>query len=260
MGKNIEEIAKKIFDLEEGFISRSGGEHRLSLGSVVDRSDLPDQLVTDFGSLAKYIDHTVLKPETSLKQIEKLCQEAEEFGFASVCVNPVWATEAEKVLKTVPLCCVVGFPLGANIAEVKMVETIKALEAGAKEIDMVINVGALKGKNYSLLEDEIALLALDCHKSNAKLKVIIEACLLTEEEKIVACLLSKKAGADFVKTSTGFSTGGATVEDIALMRAVVGPKMGVKASGGIRDKETALAMLKAGANRIGASAGISICS
>ena len=260
MGKSIKEIANEIFDLNEDVMSRSGGEHLLSLGSVVDRSKLSDQLVTDFSSLAKHIDHTVLKPEASFQQIEKLCLEAEEFGFASVCVNPVWAKKAKQVLKNVPLCCVVGFPLGANIAEVKLVETIKALDAGAKEIDMVINVGALKDKDYSLVEDEIALLALDCHKSDAKLKVIIECCLLTEEEKIIACLLSKKAGADFVKTSTGFSTGGATIEDIALMRRVVGSKMGVKASGGIRDKETALAMLKAGANRIGASAGVSICS
>ncbi len=245
----IVEVATKISQ-KEGY----------NVGSFfAEDENLPDQTAQDLQNLAQYIDHTHLAPDAQEREIEQLCNQAQANNFASVCVNSVWALAAKKFLPTVPLCCVVGFPLGACTSKTKLAETQEVLQAGAKEVDMVINVGALKDEKYAQVCDEIALLAMECHKFGAKLKVIIEACLLTQEEKIAACLLSKKADADFVKTSTGFSTGGATSEDVALMREVVGKKMGVKASGGIRDRQTALAMLRAGANRIGASAGLKIC-
>ena len=247
MRKKIEEVAKKIF---------------ATLGDATQdekRAELPDQLAEDLDNLAQYIDHTILKPEVQKAAIAKICSEAEENRFASVCVNSVWASVAKGFLPSVPLCCVVGFPLGASTTKAKLTETKGALEAGANEVDMVINVGDLKDKEYAKVQGEIAALAAACHEFGAKLKVIIETCLLSEQEKIAACLLAKRARADFVKTSTGFSSAGATTADVALMREVVGSKMGVKASGGIRDKQTALAMLRAGANRIGASAGIVIC-
>ncbi len=224
-----------------------------------ERAEEPDQIAKDMENLAQYVDHTLLKPEATKVDIVRLCKQAQEYKFASVCVNPVWAKEAKKHLPTVPLCCVVGFPLGACTPEVKLAETKEVLEAGANEVDMVINIGALKDNNLNKVQKEINLLARECHNFGAKLKVIIETCLLSEDEKIIACLLAKKEGADFVKTSTGFSTAGARKQDVALMRMVVGNKMGVKASGGIRDRATALALLKAGANRIGASEGIKIC-
>ncbi len=224
-----------------------------------ERSAEPDQVAVDLENLAQYIDHTLLKPDAQQADIARLCKQAQEYNFVSVCVNAVWAKEAKKHLPTVPLCCVVGFPLGASTPEVKLAETKEVLEAGANEVDMVINIGALKDSDLGKVQKEINLLAKECHKFGAKLKVIIETCLLTEDEKIVACLLAKKEGADFVKTSTGFSMAGARKQDVALMRKVVGNKMGVKASGGIRDRATALAMLKAGANRIGASEGVRIC-
>ncbi len=250
MTEKILAVAKKVF---------AGKTGALQPLVAVENGELPDQLATDLDNLAQYIDHTLLKPEAQKEAIEKLCQQAEENRFASVCVNPVWALQAKKLLPRVPLCCVVGFPLGASTTKVKLAETKEALQAGADEVDMVINIGSLKDENYAQVLQEIQLLADECHNFGAKLKVIIETCLLTQEEKIAACLLSKRTRADFVKTSTGFSSGGATEEDVALMRQVVGNKMGVKASGGIRDKATALSMLKAGANRIGASAGIEIC-
>ena len=224
-----------------------------------ERSAEPDQLAVDMSTLAQYIDHTLLQPDAQKAAIEQLCYEAEKFQFASACVNPIWAKEAKKHLPTVPLCCVVGFPLGASTPESKLKETKEVLEAGANEVDMVINIGALKDSDLGKVQKEISLLGKECHKFGAKLKVIIETCLLSQEEKVVACLLAKKEGADFVKTSTGFSTAGARKQDVALMRKVVGNKMGVKASGGIRDRATALAMLKAGANRLGTSAGVAIC-
>lgn len=208
--------------------------------------------------LNKYIDHTILKPETSKEQVAQILAEAKEYDFASVCVNPTWVTYAAQELKDsdVKVCTVIGFPLGANTPAVKAFETKDAIENGADEIDMVINIGALKSKNYDLvLEDIQAVVAASGDKL---VKVIIETCLLTEEEKVKACQLSKEAGADFVKTSTGFSTGGATVEDVALMRKTVGPDMGVKASGGARSYEDAIAFIEAGATRIGASSGVAI--
>lgn len=210
-------------------------------------------------SYAAFIDHTVLKADTKKEQIVNLCKEAKENGFASVCVNPTWVETAAELLKgtDVKVCTVIGFPLGANSTEVKAFEAKDAIEKGATEIDMVINIGALKDKNKKLVEHDIRSV-VESAKGKAIVKVIIESCLLTEEEKILACEISKKAGADFVKTSTGFSTGGATVEDIGLMRKVVGPEMGVKASGGVRDLKGMEDMVKAGATRIGTSSGVVI--
>ncbi|HEM6137380.1 TPA: deoxyribose-phosphate aldolase [Streptococcus suis] len=208
--------------------------------------------------LNKFIDHTVLKPETTKEQVAKVLEEAKEYDFASVCINPTWVSFAAEGLKgtDVKVCTVIGFPLGANTSAVKAFETKDAIENGADEIDMVINIGALKDKNYDLVLEDIKAVV---EASGDKLvKVIIETCLLTEEEKVKACQLSKEAGADFVKTSTGFSTGGATVEDVALMRKTVGSDMGVKASGGARSYEDAIAFIEAGATRIGASSGVAI--
>ncbi|ATZ03389.1 deoxyribose-phosphate aldolase [Streptococcus suis] len=208
--------------------------------------------------LNKYIDHTILKPETTQEQVEKILAEAKEYDFASVCVNPTWVALAAESLKDsdVKVCTVTGFPLGANTPAVKAFETKDAISNGADEIDMVINIGALKTGNYDLvLEDIKAVVAASGDKL---VKVIIEACLLTDDEKVKACQLSQEAGADYVKTSTGFSTGGATVADVALMRKTVGPDMGVKASGGARSYEDAIAFIEAGASRIGASSGVAI--
>jgi deoxyribose-phosphate aldolase len=211
-------------------------------------------------NIGNMIDHTALTANTLKEDILKLVAEAKEYKFASVCVNPTWVKTAADLLKDTPevkVCTVIGFPLGANTPEVKAFETSNAIENGATEVDMVINIGALKDKNDELVERDIRAV-VDAARGKALTKVIIEASLLTDEEKERACLLSVKAGADFVKTSTGFSTGGATVADIALMRKVVGPDIGVKASGGVRSREDALAMIDAGATRIGASAGIAI--
>lgn len=212
----------------------------------------------DKKTIASMIDHTLLKPEATPAQIEKLCAEAAEYHFASVCVNPVYIPLAARLLKGtgVKVCCVVGFPLGAIAPEQKAAEAASCAAMGAEELDMVIHVGAAKAGDWALVQRDIE----DVVKAAAghTVKVIIETCLLTDEEKVKACEAAKAAGAHFVKTSTGFSTGGATTHDIALMRKTVGPEMGVKASGGIRDYETAMAMIEAGANRIGASAGIAI--
>ncbi len=213
----------------------------------------------DRQTLARYIDHTALKPDTREGDIIKLCREALEYKFASVCVNPAYVKLAYSFLQgtEVKVCTVVGFPLGASTKEAKAFEAAQAIENGAAEVDMVINIGALKSGKMDLVEEDIRAVALAC-KGKALLKVIIETCLLTEEEKVAACELSGRAGANFVKTSTGFSTGGATAADITLMRRCVGTEMGVKASGGVRDLETALKMIEAGATRIGASASVSI--
>jgi len=214
----------------------------------------------DWQSVAQMIDHTILRSDARRTQIEQLCAEARQYNFASVCIQPIWVELAAELLAGSPVltCTVCGFPQGANLPSVKLFETLAALRQGAQEVDMVINVGALKDGNTQLVQDEIQALADACHNARAKLKVIIECCLLTDDEKKVACELSVKAGADFVKTSTGMSTGGAKVEDVSLMRAVVGPNVGVKAAGGIRTAKDALAMIEAGANRIGASASIAI--
>ncbi|MFC3882974.1 deoxyribose-phosphate aldolase [Bacillus songklensis] len=210
-------------------------------------------------NIAKMIDHTVLKADTKKEQIVSICQEAKEYGFASVCVNPTWVELSAELLKgtDVKVCTVIGFPLGANTPETKAFETKDAIEKGATEVDMVINIGALKDKNDELVERDIRAV-VEAAKGKALTKVIIETCLLTEEEKVRACELAVKAGADYVKTSTGFSTGGATVEDVALMRKTVGPDLGVKASGGVRDAQGAKEMIDAGATRIGASSGVAI--
>ncbi|QQZ10819.1 deoxyribose-phosphate aldolase [Heyndrickxia vini] len=210
-------------------------------------------------NIAKMIDHTLLKPEATQQQIQTLCEEAKEYSFASVCVNPAWvALAAEKLKGTdVKVCTVIGFPLGATTSETKAFETKNAIDNGATEVDMVINIGALKSGDYDLVEKDIRAVT-SAAQGKALTKVIIETCLLTEEEKVRACELSVKAGADYVKTSTGFSTGGATVEDIALMRKTVGPDKGVKASGGVRSPEDAQNMINAGATRIGASSGVKI--
>lgn len=210
-------------------------------------------------NINKLIDHTALKPNTNKESILKLIAEAKTYDFASVCVNPCWIELAHQELKNtdVKVCTVIGFPLGANTTEVKVFEAKDAIEKGAQEIDMVINIAMLKDKEYDYVENEIHQI-VEAAKDKAIVKVIIETCLLTDEEKIKACELSQKAGADFVKTSTGFSTGGATVHDIALMRKTVGAEMGVKASGGVHTHEEALAMVEAGATRIGASAGVKL--
>lgn len=210
-------------------------------------------------NINKLIDHTALKPNTNKESILKLIAEAKTYDFASVCVNPCCVALAHQELKNtdVKVCTVIGFPLGANTTEVKVFETKDAIEKGAQEIDMVINIAMLKDKEYDYVENEIHQI-VEAAKDKAIVKVIIETCLLTDEEKIKACELSQKAGADFVKTSTGFSTGGATVHDIALMRKTVGAEMGVKASGGVHTHEEALAMVEAGATRIGASAGVKL--
>lgn len=212
----------------------------------------------DKKTIAAMIDHTLLKPEATPAQVEKLCAEAAEYHFASVCVNPVYIPLAARLLKDtgVKVCCVVGFPLGAIAPEQKAAEAASCAAMGAEELDMVIHIGAAKAGDWALVQRDIEGVVKAA--AGRTVKVIIETCLLTDEEKVKACEAAKAAGAHFVKTSTGFSTGGATTHDIALMRKTVGPEMGVKASGGIRDYATAMAMIEAGANRIGASAGIEI--
>jgi deoxyribose-phosphate aldolase len=207
--------------------------------------------------LASYIDHTLLKPEASREQIAALCAEAEQYGFASVCTNPLWAGFVRERLagSDVLTCVVVGFPLGASATEVKAFETATAVAAGAQEIDMVIDIAAARAGERETLERDIAAVAEAAHAGGAALKVIIETCLLNDEQKVLACRAAVAAGADYVKTSTGFSTAGATVADVRLMRETVGPDIGVKASGGIRTREDALALIEAGASRIGASSG-----
>lgn len=209
--------------------------------------------------IAKMIDHTLLKAESTKEQIVNLCAEAREYGFASVCVNPVWIKTAAEELKgsDVKVCTVIGFPLGASTSAVKAFETEDAIKNGAEEVDMVITIGKLKSGDDREVEADIRAV-VDVAGGKALVKVIIETSLLTEEEKVRVCEMAMRAGADFVKTSTGFSTGGATVEDVALMRKIVGEQAGVKASGGIRDLTDLKAMARAGANRIGASSGVKI--
>jgi deoxyribose-phosphate aldolase len=211
-------------------------------------------------NLAKMIDHTLLKPDATPDQIAQLCFEARKYQFASVCVNPTWVKLCAQLLAGSPVkvCTVIGFPLGATASEVKAFEAANAIDQGATEIDMVINIGALKARELEVVAQDIRGVVKVAHSRGAIVKVILETSLLTDEEKTIACMLSKEAGADFVKTSTGFAGGGATVHDVALMRRVVGPEMGVKASGGVRTYEDAESMIKAGATRIGASAGVKI--
>ena len=210
-------------------------------------------------NLAKMIDHTLLRADAEKEEVEKLCSEALEYGFKSVCVNPYYVSLCKEKLKDSPveIATVIGFPLGNNKKEVKAFETSSAIEDGASEVDMVINLPALKNGDYSIVRDDIRAV-VEAAKGRALVKVIIESCYLTDEEKVKACQLAMEAGADYVKTSTGFGTGGASVHDIELMKSVVKDELGIKASGGIRDYETSMAMINAGATRLGASAGVKI--
>jgi deoxyribose-phosphate aldolase len=212
------------------------------------------------GGVAAMIDHTLLKPDATRQDIEKLCREAAQFHFATVCVNPAWVALSANLLhgSGVGVCSVVGFPLGATTSDVKHYETRRAIFDGASEIDMVINIGALKSGDLTVVERDISAVVQPCREAKVVSKVILEVALLTDDEKIAACTLSKAAGADFVKTSTGFASGGATAADVALMRRVVGADMGVKAAGGVRDYESLKTMVAAGATRVGASAGVKI--
>ena len=233
-------------------IVRSGAD-RISAGVGVGQDPFdPD--------LARMIDHTLLKPDATRKEIEKLCAEAKQYGFASVCINPSNVKLCATLLRDtdVKVCTVIGFPLGATSSEAKAFETDRAIKDGAREVDMVINVGMLKSGEYEYVEKDILSVVRAAHSFGVLAKVIIETGLLTDEEKVKACMLAKHAGANFVKTSTGFAKGGATVGDIALMRKVVGPELGVKASGGVRSQEDALALIASGADRIGASASVKI--
>ena len=209
---------------------------------------------------ASLIDHTLLKPDASEADIKKLCAEAAQFGFASVCVNPGWVKRAAEFLNGtgVPVCTVIGFPLGATLPDVKAYEARRSIFNGAREVDMVINIGALKSGDDCLVEDDIRAVVEAAHENHVLCKVIIETALLTDEEKVRACLAAKNAGADFVKTSTGFAKGGATADDVSLMRRTVGSALGVKASGGVKGIDDARAMFEAGATRIGASVGVKI--
>ena len=240
---------KTCFD-NAGHVISAGAERLTStLGHIPQDSDV-----------ASLIDHTLLKPTATVEQIKQLCAEAKEYHFASVCINPGYVKLCSELLQgsTVKVCTVIGFPLGATSTEVKAFEAQKSIENGATEIDMVINIGALKARELDVVAHDIREVVLTGHAAGALVKVILETSLLNDEEKVLACLLCKEAGADFVKTSTGFSSGGATAEDIALMRKTVGPDIGVKASGGIRTREDVDKMVQAGATRIGASAGVRI--
>ncbi len=272
----IEQITPEVMVLvEEGRLDvggeESGLETQLSRRNYVDRVQPvvkagADRVASTLGivpadrSLSHLNDHTILRPEATHDEIAQLCYEARKHGFASVCVNPSHVKLCADLLKgsDVLTCTVVGFPLGATSTEAKTFEAQKAVRDGAKEVDMVINVGALKSRDYELVEHDIASVATAVHAGGAILKVIVEAALLTDDEKVAASQLAKVAGADFVKTSTGFGPGGATAEDVALMRRVVGPKIGVKASGGIRTRADVQKMVEAGATRIGASASVKI--
>jgi deoxyribose-phosphate aldolase len=234
----------------------SNGASRVSAGLGIEAAGGVDV------DLAKLIDHTLLKPEASREQIEQLCEEAKLYRFASVCINPCYVSLCARLLKEtrVKVCTVIGFPLGATSTATKVFEAEQALRDGAHELDMVINIGMLKSGEVEYVENDIFGVVTTAKRYNALTKVILEVCLLTDEEKVKGCLLAKRAGADFVKTSTGFSKSGATVSDVALMRRVVGTAMGVKAAGGVRSREEALAMVASGADRIGASASVKIVS
>jgi deoxyribose-phosphate aldolase len=268
------EIARQMLD--QGIGSAAIGQWGCStisvelcpdrVNAVIDagacRLAVPSSAGASLANVAGFIDHTLLKPDATLSDIDALCADALEYSFASVCINGVHVRRCAEILSgsTVKVCTVVGFPLGAVAPEVKLYEARRAIEDGAHEVDMVMNIGALKSGDDEFVRRDVAGLAKLCHSMGAKLKVILETCLLTDAQKRRACELCKEAGADFVKTSTGFSTGGATVADVELMRRTVGPSMGVKASGGVRDAGDLAMMVKAGATRVGASASIAIVS
>ena len=230
------------------------------IAAGADRVSASERLTKIDPTIAALIDHTILKPEATREDIVKICREARQYGFASVCVNPYWVplVRAELSGSPVKVCTVAGFPLGATSTEAKVAETSVALRVGAQEIDMVINIGALRSGDYDAVRQDIQRVVETAHRAGAMVKVILETALLDDAQKTVACTLAKQAGADFVKTSTGFSTSGATAHDVALMRGAVGPGMGVKASGGIRTLDDLRAMTAAGATRIGASASVKI--
>ena len=264
---NYESLVEQITDL---VLSRLNGDDHCPSFCTADVQRIVDAGAERIGIVlgetatahdwASLIDHTLLKPEASESDIRRLCEEAAQFGFASVCVNPAWVKRASEFLRgtSVPVCTVIGFPLGATLPDVKAYEARRAIFNGAREVDMVINVGALKSGDDCAVEDDIRAVVEAGHENGVLVKVIIETALLTDEEKVRACLASKNAGADFVKTSTGFAKGGATVEDVSLMRRAVGSALGVKASGGVKGIEDARAMFEAGATRIGASVGVKI--
>lgn len=264
---NYEKLVEQITDL---VLAKLGGDDHCPTFCEADVQRIVDAGAERIGVVlgesptardwAGLIDHTLLKPEASEADIKKLCEEAAQFGFASVCVNPAWVKKAAAFLRGsgVPVCTVIGFPLGATLPDVKAFEARRAIFDGAREVDMVINVGALKSGDDCAVEDDIRAVVEAAHENGVLCKVIIETALLTDEEKVRACLASKNAGADFVKTSTGFSKGGATVDDVALMRRTVGSELGVKASGGVKGIDDARAMFEAGATRIGASVGVKI--
>jgi len=262
MMNSIKSIALKLWSLNESSSCKCKGAHEVCLECAVCGYKNDNYSVIDVPStpqeIAPFIDHTNLNADASSVAVIELCQEARTYDFASVCINPCNVKLAKREMNKRTVCAVVGFPLGANLTHTKVEEAKKAIQQGATELDMVINIAELKQGGYNFVLAEIEKLSEFCHENDAILKVIIETCLLNEEEKIIACLIAKKAGADFVKTSTGFSKAGASVQDVDLMRTVVGDYMGVKAAGGIRDTETALAMIEAGANRIGASGSLAI--
>src|SRR3982751_3973036 len=264
---NYERLVEQITDL---VLSRIGGDDYCPSFCSADVERVVDAGAERIGIVlgetatahdwASLIDHTLLKPEASEADIRKLCDEAAQFGFASVCVNPGWVKKAAEFLKGsgVPVCTVIGFPLGATLPDVKAYEARRSIFNGAREVDMVINIGALKSGDDCAVEDDIKAVVEAAHENHILCKVIIETALLTDEEKVRACLAAKNAGADFVKTSTGFAKGGATAHDVSLMRRTVGTSLGVKASGGVKGIEDARAMFGAGATRIGASVGVKI--
>ena len=265
---NYEKLVEQITDL---VLSKLDGESancptfcRADVARIIDAGAARIGIVLGDSATAhdwaSLVDHTLLKPEASESDIKKLCVEAAEYGFASVCVNPTWVKKAAEFLRgsSVPVCTVIGFPLGATLSDVKAFETRRSIFNGAGEVDMVINIGALKSGDDCKVEDDIRQVVEAAHENGVLCKVIIETALLTDEEKVQACLAAKNAGADFVKTSTGFAKGGATAADVALMRRVVGSGLGVKASGGVKGIEDAKAMVEAGATRIGASVGVKI--
>jgi deoxyribose-phosphate aldolase len=258
--KLIDLIANEVLTVLAHQVDR--GDTEESMPHVADRVALPGEASHMPVDLAKYIDHTALKPETSRDDIDQLCQDAARYQFASVCVNPAWVERCSANLSGsgVKVCTVIGFPLGANTTEIKALEARRAIRDGAREVDMVINVGALKSGDHATVLTDIEKVVDVAHQDGAIVKVILETSLLTDEEKVIASSLAKQATADFVKTSTGFGGGGATVHDVALMREAVGPEMGVKASGGIRTRSDVEDMIAAGATRIGASAGVQIVS
>jgi deoxyribose-phosphate aldolase len=264
---NYEQLVEQITDL---VLARLDGEEYCPTFCTADVQRIVDAGAERIGIVlgetatahdwAGLIDHTLLKPDASEADIRRLCHEAAEFGFASVCVNPVWVKKAAGFLAgtDVPVCTVIGFPLGATLPDVKAYEARRAIFNGAREVDMVINIGALKSGDLCAVEDDIRAVVEAAHENGVLCKVIIETALLSDDEKVRACIASRNAGADFVKTSTGFSKGGATAEDVSLMRRTVGSALGVKASGGVKGIDDARAMFEAGATRIGASVGVKI--